>query len=204
MSHREEASGKTQDTLEKLCLSAGLGTPRGPPGRAGGSVWGEGSLGISAQTAASATRSRTKRMKKMKMKMKKTAIQARGPVCPTLVPKPSPYGLSYCRIGYRVPKFKSSMDQSMECGLVAGKLLDSFVTLPSSFEAQAQLPVKDNTRVLSSALDIWERRTNQHFLQLFLGGSRGVPRPAERHSLSSVSWVFPEASSRWDTPGTPP
>ncbi|KAI3352140.1 hypothetical protein L3Q82_020952 [Scortum barcoo] len=40
-----------------------------PPGRAGGSVWGEGSLGISAQTAASATRSRTKRMKKMK-KMK--------------------------------------------------------------------------------------------------------------------------------------
>ncbi|KAI3359219.1 hypothetical protein L3Q82_002740 [Scortum barcoo] len=42
MSHREEASGKTQDTLEKLCLSAGLGTPRGPPGRAGGSVWGAG------------------------------------------------------------------------------------------------------------------------------------------------------------------
>ncbi|KAI3357516.1 hypothetical protein L3Q82_015935 [Scortum barcoo] len=34
MSHREEASGKTQDTLERLCLSAGLGTPRGPPGRA--------------------------------------------------------------------------------------------------------------------------------------------------------------------------
>ncbi|KAI3356415.1 hypothetical protein L3Q82_017212 [Scortum barcoo] len=39
MSHREEASGKTQDTLERLCLSTGLGTPRGPPGRAGGSVW---------------------------------------------------------------------------------------------------------------------------------------------------------------------
>ncbi|KAI3357970.1 hypothetical protein L3Q82_002994 [Scortum barcoo] len=31
MSHREEAQGKTQDTLERLCLSAGLGTPRGPP-----------------------------------------------------------------------------------------------------------------------------------------------------------------------------
>ncbi|KAI3376749.1 hypothetical protein L3Q82_000352 [Scortum barcoo] len=47
------------------------GNASGPPGRAGGSVWGEGSLGISAQTAASATRSRTKRMKKMKkMKMK--------------------------------------------------------------------------------------------------------------------------------------
>ncbi|KAI3363270.1 hypothetical protein L3Q82_011557, partial [Scortum barcoo] len=40
------------------------GNASGPPGRAGGSVWGEGSLGISAQTAASATRSRTKRMKK--------------------------------------------------------------------------------------------------------------------------------------------
>ncbi|KAI3368027.1 hypothetical protein L3Q82_026851 [Scortum barcoo] len=66
VSHREEGPGKTQDTLERLCLSAGLGTPRGPPGRAGGSVWGEGSLGISAQTAASATRSRTKRMKKMR------------------------------------------------------------------------------------------------------------------------------------------
>ncbi|KAI3374008.1 hypothetical protein L3Q82_022566, partial [Scortum barcoo] len=35
------------------------GNASGPPGRAGGSVWGEGSLGISAQTAASATRSRT-------------------------------------------------------------------------------------------------------------------------------------------------
>ncbi|KAI3354637.1 hypothetical protein L3Q82_019141, partial [Scortum barcoo] len=55
--------GKTQDTLERLCLSAGLGMPRGPPGRAGGSVWGEGSLGISAQTAASVTRSRIKQMK---------------------------------------------------------------------------------------------------------------------------------------------
>ncbi|KAI3369678.1 hypothetical protein L3Q82_024521 [Scortum barcoo] len=31
MSHQEEASGKTQDTLERLCLSAGLGTPRNPP-----------------------------------------------------------------------------------------------------------------------------------------------------------------------------
>ncbi|KAI3373482.1 hypothetical protein L3Q82_021950 [Scortum barcoo] len=49
-----------------------LGVPP-PPGRAGGSVWGEGSLGISAQTAASATRSRTKRMKKMK-KMKKSPV----------------------------------------------------------------------------------------------------------------------------------
>ncbi|KAI3355692.1 hypothetical protein L3Q82_004278 [Scortum barcoo] len=31
VSHREEASGKTQDTLERLCLSAGLGTPSGIP-----------------------------------------------------------------------------------------------------------------------------------------------------------------------------
>ena len=32
MPHREEAPGKTQDTLEGLCHSAGLGTPWGPPG----------------------------------------------------------------------------------------------------------------------------------------------------------------------------
>ncbi|MED6262205.1 hypothetical protein ATANTOWER_016082 [Ataeniobius toweri] len=32
------------------------------------------------------------------------------------------------------------------------------------------------------------------------GGAQGVPRPAERHSPSSVSW----ASSQWDVPGTPP
>ncbi|KAI3351255.1 hypothetical protein L3Q82_005804 [Scortum barcoo] len=61
--------GKTQDTLEKLCLSAGLGTPRGPPEELEEVSGDEGSLGISAQTAASATRSRTKRMKKMKMKI---------------------------------------------------------------------------------------------------------------------------------------
>ncbi|KAK3557951.1 hypothetical protein QTP86_003867 [Hemibagrus guttatus] len=46
MPHREEAPGKTEDTLESLCLSAGLETPRGPSGRAGGSVWGAGDLGI--------------------------------------------------------------------------------------------------------------------------------------------------------------
>ncbi|KAK3520361.1 hypothetical protein QTP70_023832, partial [Hemibagrus guttatus] len=42
MPYREEAAGKTQDMLERLCLSAGLVTPRGPSGIAGGSVWGEG------------------------------------------------------------------------------------------------------------------------------------------------------------------
>ncbi|MEQ2234978.1 hypothetical protein ILYODFUR_036936 [Ilyodon furcidens] len=36
------------------------------------------------------------------------------------------------------------------------------------------------------------------------GGTQGVPRPAERHSPSSVSWAVPWASSRWDVPGTPP
>ncbi|KAK3507901.1 hypothetical protein QTP70_002530 [Hemibagrus guttatus] len=48
MPHQEETLGKTQDTLERLCLSADLGTPWDPSGRAGGSVWGEGSLGIPA------------------------------------------------------------------------------------------------------------------------------------------------------------
>ncbi|KAK7925617.1 hypothetical protein WMY93_007927 [Mugilogobius chulae] len=36
MSHWEEAKGKTQDTLEGLCLWTVLGTPWDPPGRAGG------------------------------------------------------------------------------------------------------------------------------------------------------------------------
>ncbi|KAK5622027.1 hypothetical protein CRENBAI_012058 [Crenichthys baileyi] len=37
-----------------------------------------------------------------------------------------------------------------------------------------------------------------------LGGAQGVPRPAERHSTSSVYWAVPWASSRWGVPGTPP
>ncbi|MED6237038.1 hypothetical protein ATANTOWER_018065 [Ataeniobius toweri] len=36
------------------------------------------------------------------------------------------------------------------------------------------------------------------------GGAQGVPRPAERHSPSSVSWAVPWPSSWWDEPGTPP
>ena len=36
------------------------------------------------------------------------------------------------------------------------------------------------------------------------GGSQGIPRPAERHSHSSKSWVFLGFSSRWGMPGTPP
>ncbi|MED6272226.1 hypothetical protein CHARACLAT_027986, partial [Characodon lateralis] len=51
-SNQEEA----QDTLEGPCLSAGLGTPWAPPR---GAVWGEGRLGVSAESAAPATRSRT-------------------------------------------------------------------------------------------------------------------------------------------------
>ena len=53
MSHRKETPRKTQDTLERLCRPAELGTPWDPPGRAGVSVRGEGSL------AAPATRPRT-------------------------------------------------------------------------------------------------------------------------------------------------
>ena len=36
------------------------------------------------------------------------------------------------------------------------------------------------------------------------GGSQGVPRPAEQHGHSSVSWVFLGVSSRRVMPGTPP
>ncbi|KAK3528651.1 hypothetical protein QTP70_007200 [Hemibagrus guttatus] len=33
-------------------------------------------------------------------------------------------------------------------------------------------------------------------------GPRGVPRPAERHSFSIVSWVFTGVSFQWGMPGT--
>ena len=62
MSRWEETPRKTQDTLEWLCRPAGLGTPWDPPGRAGGSVRREGSLGVPAQAAAPVTWS-DKRMK---------------------------------------------------------------------------------------------------------------------------------------------
>ena len=55
MSRRKETPRKTQDTLERLCHPAGLGTPWDPIGRAGGTVRGEESLGVPAQAAAPAT-----------------------------------------------------------------------------------------------------------------------------------------------------
>ncbi|MED6277533.1 hypothetical protein CHARACLAT_014409 [Characodon lateralis] len=48
------------------CLLAGLGTPWAPPGGAGGGVWGEGRLGVSAESAASVTRSRISRRQRVR------------------------------------------------------------------------------------------------------------------------------------------
>ena len=53
---REETLRKTQDMLEWLCCSAGLGTPWDPPVRVEWSVRGKGSLGVPAQAAAPVTR----------------------------------------------------------------------------------------------------------------------------------------------------
>ncbi|MEQ2222808.1 hypothetical protein ILYODFUR_030290 [Ilyodon furcidens] len=50
-----------QDTLEGLCLSAGLGTPWDSPQRAGGGVRGKGRLHVSTESAAPATEFRMKR-----------------------------------------------------------------------------------------------------------------------------------------------
>lgn len=49
MSYREEVSGQTQDALEGLNLSVGLGMPRHPPQRVGRGSWGEAGLGISPE-----------------------------------------------------------------------------------------------------------------------------------------------------------
>lgn len=51
-----EIPGQTQDTLERLCLLAGLGTPSDAPGRLGGSGWGEGSLGFPVKDTVPVTR----------------------------------------------------------------------------------------------------------------------------------------------------
>ncbi|MEQ2274327.1 hypothetical protein XENORESO_018498 [Xenotaenia resolanae] len=77
-SQREEAQGTAQDMLEGLCLSAGLGTPWAPPGGAGGGVWGEGRLGVSAESAAPATRSRIKRKTTTALGNKSSGILSRN------------------------------------------------------------------------------------------------------------------------------
>lgn len=65
MSHEKESPGQTQDKIERLYLSAGLGTPQCSPGYAGGSGWLEGGLGFSAWTAAPVTRDQVNRGKWM-------------------------------------------------------------------------------------------------------------------------------------------
>jgi len=40
----EETPGQTQNLLEGLYISSGLGTPQDPPGGTGECGWGEGSL----------------------------------------------------------------------------------------------------------------------------------------------------------------
>ncbi|KAI3375690.1 hypothetical protein L3Q82_003994 [Scortum barcoo] len=51
--HREEASGRPRTRWRDYVSRLAWENASGSPGRAGGSVWGEGGLGISAQTAAS-------------------------------------------------------------------------------------------------------------------------------------------------------
>ena len=48
------------DTLERLYLSAGLGTSCVPPGGVGGSGWGEECLNLAAQTVCTAAENETK------------------------------------------------------------------------------------------------------------------------------------------------
>ncbi|KAI3370744.1 hypothetical protein L3Q82_007287 [Scortum barcoo] len=54
MSHREEASGKTQDTLEKLCLSAGLGRAGNASGSSPRKSWRK-CLGLPKQVVKDST-----------------------------------------------------------------------------------------------------------------------------------------------------
>ncbi|MED6251176.1 hypothetical protein ATANTOWER_024621, partial [Ataeniobius toweri] len=52
-----------------LLLTAGLGTPLAPPGGAGGGVWGEGHLGVSAESAAPTTRSRISGRRRVRVRV---------------------------------------------------------------------------------------------------------------------------------------
>lgn len=63
MSHWEEPPGLTRDTLERLYLLAGLGTPLYSPGQTGGGGWGAGRLGFSAWGVAPLTRAPYKQKK---------------------------------------------------------------------------------------------------------------------------------------------
>lgn len=48
MSDWDETLALTCNVLERLCLSAAMGTPWYPPRIAGGGGWGEGGIGASA------------------------------------------------------------------------------------------------------------------------------------------------------------
>ncbi|MEQ2317073.1 hypothetical protein AMECASPLE_039057 [Ameca splendens] len=66
-SSKSEAMVLDRQRVAQGCLSAGLGVPWAPPGGAGGGVWGEGRLGVSAESAAPATRSQISGRRRVRM-----------------------------------------------------------------------------------------------------------------------------------------
>ncbi|MED6248464.1 hypothetical protein ATANTOWER_000718, partial [Ataeniobius toweri] len=64
--------------------------------------------------------------------------------------------------------------------------------------------IRDRVAGAADSAEMPRRPSPQTPLPAPPGGAQGVPRPAERHSPSSVSWAVPWASSQWDVPGTPP
>ncbi|KAK5620846.1 hypothetical protein CRENBAI_017805 [Crenichthys baileyi] len=75
------------------------------------------------------------------------------------------------------------------------------VLLPTDVRAAATNPASSSATALSPRLAAAPPMPSSLTPPPALpGGAQGVPRPAERHCPSSVSW----ASSRWDVPGTPP
>ena len=80
----EETLRQTQNPLERLYISSGLGTPRDPPGGAGERCWGEGGLESPGEPTASATRPRTSGMKMdgwmdgLRFELIDTAIETSG------------------------------------------------------------------------------------------------------------------------------
>ncbi|KAI3376025.1 hypothetical protein L3Q82_016557 [Scortum barcoo] len=97
------------------------------------------------------------------------------------------------KVKERFPSWAKALLVLLVVGLVAGVLLIHYrhyfmsVIHPSIF-------------LRLSGTGLWRQQSKQRLPRLpspqtlppaLPGGPRGVPRPAERHSLSSVSWVFP-------------
>ncbi|MED6260946.1 hypothetical protein ATANTOWER_031797, partial [Ataeniobius toweri] len=95
-------------------------------------------------------------------------------------------------------------DVGLEAGGVTGSLTHSHMVTAKEIVLVVFHFIQDRVAGAADSAETPRRPSPQTPPPAPPGGAQGVPRPAERHSPSSVSWAVPWASSRWDVPGTPP